>query len=379
MREGDRSNNFTLLLSSVACALTLASSAVQSQSLNEWPVLGGNDGHWGYSPGSQINQSNIHSMGLLWYSDLPVKDGPVGNPLVEGGVVYQSVSRGVVIANDVATGKLLWSFVPTLDLSKTDLVGFFGLNSNRGLALDEHHVYVTSGDCHLYAIDRITGNQVWMVQPCDATQGYGIIAAPRTGGGQVFVGNNNHEEGMVRGYEDAFDGATGKHLWRFYTVPGDPSKPPENKAMEMAAKTWDPASWKYTHRGANPWDGSIYDAQTGLFIFGSGNPDLGHYEPGWMKPKPDDAQLQFQEDKDPAVRAALASGDWLFSSSIIAVDAKTGEYAWHFQYVPHDRFESDAAAGFIIADLSIDGVKRHVVMQAAKDGYFYVLDVKTGK
>lgn len=379
MREGDRSNHFTLRLSCVACALTLASSAVQSQSLTEWPTLGGNAGHWGYSPASQINQSNINSMGLLWYSDLPVKDGPVGNPLVEGGVVYQSVSRGVVLANDVATGKLLWSFVPALDLSKTDLVGFFGLNSNRGLALDEHHVYVTSGDCHLYAIDRITGKQVWMVQPCDATQGYGIIAAPRTGGGAVFVGNNNHEEGMVRGYEDAFDGATGKHLWRFYTVPGDPAKPAENKAMEMAAKTWDPASWKYTHRGANPWDGSIYDPQTGLFIFGSGNPDLGHYEPGWMKPKPDDAQLQFQEDKDPAVRAALASGDWLFSSSIIAVDAKTGEYAWHFQYVPHDRFESDAAAGFIIADLSIDGAKRHVVMQAAKDGYFYVLDVKTGK
>lgn len=379
MRVAERSISSAPLIGAAAVASALACSPAHSQSATEWSTLGGNAGHWGYSPAHQINQSNVGSMGLLWYTDLPVKDGPVGNPLVLGGVVYQSVSRGIVLANEVATGKLLWSFVPTLDLSSTDVVGFFGLNSNRGLALDEHNVYVTSGECHLYAVDRITGEQVWRSQTCDATRGYGTIAAPRTGGGEVFVGNNDHEEGMVRGYEDAFDGATGRHLWRFYTVPGDPAKPPENEAMELAARTWNPKSWKYTHRGANPWDGSIYDPQTGLLIFGSGNPDLGHYEPGWMKPGPADAQLQLQEDKDPAVRAALASGDWLFSSSVIAVNAKTGEYAWHFQYVPHDRFESDAAAGFIIADLPIGGTMRHVVMQAAKDGYFYVLDVRSGK
>ena len=378
MRKTLRSINSVVFIRSAACAFALSCTALYAQSPSEWSTLGGNAGHWGYSPADQINQSNVHSMGLLWYSDLPVKDGPVGNPLVEGGVVYQSVSRGIVVANDIATGRVLWSFVPKLDLSRTDLIGFFGLNSNRGLALDQHNVYVTSGDCHLYAVDRVSGQQVWMTQPCDSTQGYGIIAAPRTGGGEVFVGNNNHEEGMVRGHEDAFDAATGKHLWRFYTVPGDPARPAEDKAMEMAAKTWDPGSWKFTHRGANPWDESIYDPQTGLLIFGSGNPDLGRYEPGWMKPGAGDAQVQFEEDKDPQVRAALASGDWLFSSSVIAVNAKTGEYAWHFQYVPHDRFESDAAAGFIIADLPIGGIKRHVVMQAAKDGYFYVFDVKSG-
>lgn len=318
-------------------------------------------------------------MGLLWYSQLPVKDGLVGNPLVIGGVVYQSAPRGIVLANEVATGRLLWKFEPTLDLSKTSLQGIYGSDNNRGLALDEHNVYVTSGDCHVYAVDRLTGHQVWMSQSCDPTQGYATIAAPRTGGGEVFIGNTNHELGTERGFEDAFDAVTGKHLWRFYTVPGDPSKPFENKAMEMAAKTWGPNWWKYTHGGANPWDGAIYDPKTGLFIFGTGNPDLGHDEPGWFKPGPGDAQVQFDERTDRGKRDALASGDWLFSSSILAVNAKTGEYAWHFQLVPHDRWESDGASGFIIAELPIGGQVRHVVMQAAKDGYFYVLDAKTGK
>src|SRR5579862_5264933 len=194
MRKRPRSINSVVFISSAACAFALSCTALYAQSPSEWSTLGGNAGHWGYSPADQINQRTVSAMGLLWYSDLPVKDGPVGNPLVLGGVVYQSVSRGVVLANDVSSGKLLWSFVPALNLSKTDLIGFFGLNSNRGLGLDEHNVYVTSGDCHLYAVDRITGKQVWMSQPCDSTRGYGIIAAPRTGEGEVFVGNNNHEE-----------------------------------------------------------------------------------------------------------------------------------------------------------------------------------------
>jgi PQQ-dependent dehydrogenase (methanol/ethanol family) len=368
-------------LAGLAAALSglVCSGYAYAQSLTEWSHIGGNPEHWGYSAATQINAATVSRMGLLWYVDLPVPDGLVGNPLVRGGVVYQGAPRGIVLANDVASGRLLWKFEPQLDLSQTSLTGFYGVNKNRGIGLDEHNVYITSGDCHVYAVDRTTGRQIWKVLSCDPTQDYGIIAAPRTGGGEVFVGNNNHELGSVRGFEDAFDARTGKHLWRFYTVPGDPSKPFENKAMEMASKTWGKDSWRYTHGGANPWDGAVYDAETGLLIFGAGNPDLGHYEKGWMNLGPGDADMRAQESKDAGKREALATGDWLFSSTILAVNARTGEYVWHLQLVPHDRFESDAAAGFIIADLPIHGRKRHVVMQAAKDGYFYVLDVRTGE
>ena len=374
-----RRGSSNLLWSALAFSSLLSYEAVQAQSLTEWSYIGGNPGHWGYSPATQINTSTISQLGLLWAADLPVPDGLVGNPLVRDGVVYQGAPRGIVLAHDVATGKLLWKFEPPLDLSKTSLTGFYGVNKNRGVGLDEHNVYVTSGDCHVYAVDRHTGQQVWMASSCDPTRDYGIIAAPRTGDGKVFVGNNNHELGSERGFEDAFDAKTGRHLWRFYTIPGDPSKPFENKAMEMASKTWGPNAWRYTHGGASPWDGAVYDAETGLLIFGAGNPDVGHFERGWMNIGPGDAEMQANERTDEAKRAAVAQGDWLFSSTILAVNAKTGEYAWHLQLVPHDRFESDAAAGFILVDLPIHGRRRHVVMQAAKDGYFYVLDARTGE
>lgn len=367
-----------LLRSALLAALLFGHGYLHAQSLTDWSYIGGNAGHWGYSPARQINTATVSQLGLLWAVDLPVPDGLVGNPLVRDGVVYQGAPRGIVLAHDVATGRLLWKFEPVLDLAKTSLTGFYGVNKNRGIGLDEHNVYVTSGDCHLYAVDRRTGRQAWVALSCDPTRDYGTIAAPRTGEGQVFVGNNNHELGSERGFEDAFDAATGRHLWRFYTIPGDPSKPFENQAMEMASKSWDANAWRYTHGGANPWDGAIYDPQTGLLIFGSGNPDVGHFEKGWMRIGPGDAQMQADERTDEGKRAALAEGDWLFSSTILAVNARTGAYAWHLQLVPHDRFESDAAAGFIIADLQIRGRKRHVVMQAAKDGYFYVLDARSG-
>jgi PQQ-dependent dehydrogenase (methanol/ethanol family) len=374
MRMHDLLKVGPIIVLACSASLNVYGADKDDVSATEWPYLGNNPGHWGYSPATQINESNVSSMGLLWHSDLTVPDGLVGNPLVRGGVVYESAPRGIVLANDVATGKLLWKFEPTLDLSNATLTALYGVNFNRGLALDEHNAYVTSGNCHVFAVDRITGKQVWEALSCDPTQDYGIIAAPRVGGGVVFVGNNNHELGTARGFVDAFEAATGKHLWRFYTVPGDPSQPPENKAMAMAAKTWSPNAWKYSHGGANPWDDGIYDPKTGLYIFGTGNPDLGRHEPGWMPPDYFPAS-----DDDEGKRAAEATGDWLFSSSIVAVNAKTGDYAWHLQLVPHDRWESDGAAGFIIADLPLHGTTRHVVMQAAKDGYFYVLDAASGE
>jgi len=345
---------------------------IDAPSAANWPYLGNNLAHWGYSPTDQINQSTVSSMGLLWHSDLPIIDGLVGNPLVRDGVVYQSAPGGVVFANDVATGKLIWTFKPSVNLSHTSLVGMVGAAWNRGLAIDQRNVYVTGAGCHLYAVNRRTGKEVWHTEFCKPTSDYGSEGPVHIGKGIVFVGATDLELGTERGFLDAFDAATGKRLWRFYTVPGNPARPQQTKAMAMAAKTWGRGWWKYTHGGAVPWDGGVYDPKTGLYLFGTGDVDIPEHQSGWMPPRYFPAQ-------PPGERKALATGDWLFGSSIVAVDARTGKYVWHFQEVAHDRWADDAANPLVIADLPIAGRDRHIVMQAAKDGYFYVLDAATGK
>jgi PQQ-dependent dehydrogenase (methanol/ethanol family) len=367
-----------LFLSALGC-LPAYGAGTDAPGDQQWPYLGNNLRHWGYSPAKQITAENVGELGLTWFAELPVPDGLVGNPLVRHGVVYQSAPRGVVLATDVESGRLLWKFEPDLDLSKASLVALYGVNHNRGLAIDERNVYASSGDCHVFALNRRTGKQVWNELSCDPTRDYGIIGAPLVGNGVVFVGNNNHELGTERGFVDAFDSASGKHLWRFYTVPGDPSKPPENAAMAMAQKSWGPNWWRFSHGAAAVWDGGVYDPDTGLYIFGTGNPMWARRENGWMAPEAFPSTETLTPANDAARRAAMAGGDWLFSSSIIAVNAKTGAYAWHVQLAPHDLWDYDAVGGFIVADLNFQGRQRHVVMQASKDGYFYVIDATRGE
>ncbi|WP_395671689.1 PQQ-binding-like beta-propeller repeat protein [Phenylobacterium sp.] len=339
----------------LACAVPLTGSVAQTGS-SEWPLLGGNVGSQQFSPLDQINQSNVKSLGLLWHADLPLVDGLVGNPLVKDGVIYQSAPRGVVLAHDLASGKLLWTYEPDLDLSEVTLTALYGVNNNRGVALDDDRVYVNSGACELHAVDRRTGKEAWRAKSCDAKGDYGIIMAPRVGGGMVFVGNNNHELGTERGFVDAFDAKTGKRVWRVYTVPGDPSKPFETPQMELASKTWGPDYWKLSKGGGNPWEGMTYDPVNDYLIFGTGNPNT------WGKEK------------------SFGDHDMLYASSIIAVKAKTGEYVWHHQYVQGDVWDlGDGAAHIVLAELPLPGGKRRVVMQAAKNGYFYLFDAKTGE
>lgn len=347
-----------LLAGAVAVGCVAAAVAAPVKDTN-WTFLGGSPESQQHSTLNQINASNIDKLGLMWAADLPVIDGLVGNPLVRDGVVYQSAPLGIVMANSAKTGKLLWEFVADHDLSRASLTGMYGVNNNRGLAVDEKHVYATTGDCHVFALDRRNGKKLWEAKSCDPTGDYGIIMAPRIGGGKVFIGNNNHELGSERGFVDAFDAASGKHLWRFYTTPGDPAKPYENEAMAMAAKTWAPNHWEFTKGGSGAvWEGMTYDPTTNLLIFGTGNPAPAN---------------PAKRGNDP--------GDELFVNSIVAVNATTGKYAWHFQEVPggQDGFDSDGAAHIVLADLPLPEGKRRVVMQAAKDGYFYVLDARTGQ
>lgn len=323
----------------------------------DWRYLGGNPQSNQYSALDQVNAKTIGSLGLLWYSDLPIGEGLVGNPLVMESVVYQGGPYGSVVATDIHTGKTLWSFIPNLGLERYSRNAAHQATTNRGLGIDDSKVYIAGG-CSLFGLDRKTGKQQWRTEICDPTGNYGSNSAPRVGAGKVFVGINNMQSGTGRGRAMAFDANTGKELWRFYTVPGDPSKPFENKQMEMAAKTWGADYWTDLPGGGSGsvWSGMIYDPQTDLLIFGAGNPGTDGHEEKYV-------------DKE-----------MLFADSMIAVNASSGEYVWHRQLTTGDVYHpGDAIAHMQLADLKVKGRNRHVLLQAAKNGYFYMLDAKTGE
>jgi quinohemoprotein ethanol dehydrogenase len=306
----------------------------------------------------QINEKTIGSLGLLWSSDLPIGEGLVGNPLVMDNVVYQGGPYGSAVATDIKTGKTLWSFAPNLGLHRYSMwAAYIASTKFSGLAVDDSKVYV-SGGCSLFGLDRKAGKQKWSAEICDPTKFYGSSSAPRVGAGKVFVGVSNVQRGTGRGYALALDANTGKEIWRFYTVPGDPSKAFENKQMEMAAKTWGDKYWTHMPGGGSGsvWEGMIYDPKTDLLIFGVGNPGTDGLEEEYV-----DKQM-------------------LFTGSLIAVNASTGEYVWHRQLTTGDIYHpGDAVAHLQLADLKIKGRTRHVLLQAAKNGYFYVIDAATGK
>jgi PQQ-dependent dehydrogenase (methanol/ethanol family) len=321
----------------------------------EWPFLGGNPESQQYSALDQINSKNVGSLGLLWYSDLSIPEGLVGNPLVKDGVVYQGAPWGRALATDIQSGKTLWAFDSHLNLANYSVIAMYIATITRGLGMDENNVYAAGG-CSLYAVDRKTGKEVWESQICNPAEDLGANSAPRVGGGKVFVGIGNMQMGSARGYAAGYDAKTGKELWRFYTVPGDPTKPYENKQMEMAAKTWGDRYWIDTRGSGSVWEGMIYDPKTDLLIFGAGNPGVDGHE------------------------REFSGKAMLFSGSLIAVNASTGEYVWHLQEVTGDVFHpGDATAHLQLADLRIDGRVRHVLMQAAKNGYFDVIDANTGR
>ena len=331
--------------------------SVMTGSPSEWRMLGGNSDVWHYSTLKSINDRTVNKLGLAWMADIPSRDGLSGNPLVADGVVYQSGPLGRIYANDVRTGKLLWRFAPEVKFDdRTSLAALWSSRYNRGLALLNDAVFVASGDCRLFAVSRTNGKELWQAASCDSSKQYGITQAPRVGNGKVFIGNNCIDGGFERGYVDAFDAKTGKHVWRFYTMPGDPTKPFESKAMADASKTWGTGYWQRTHGSASAWDAMTYDSKQNLLYIGTGSGS-----PWSPKERPADA------------------GDELFSNSIVAVNASTGEYVWHYQTVQHDGWDSDTTMQITIAELPVKGTTRRVVMTEPKNGFFYVLDAKTGK
>ena len=272
-------------------------------------------------------------------------------PIVVDGVVYLSGSLSRVFALDAASGEMLWQFDPEirLDISHGNA---YGSRMNRGVAVWEGRVFVGTGVCTLIALDAATGTRLWESPVCDPSEGVGahIRSAPRAGGGMVFMGFSGSTS--ARGFLVAFNAETGKETWRFWTVPGDPAEGFETPELERASATW---TGGFSQKGGGSvWEGIRYDPVTGSVFLGTSAPGPGN----------------------PNLRGP---GDALFSNSIVAVDAKTGSYKWHYQTVPEDAWDYDAASPFIVTDLEYSGESRRVVLQAPKNGFFYVLDGHTGE
>jgi quinohemoprotein ethanol dehydrogenase len=305
-----------------------------------------------FSPLTKITAENAKQLGLAWFADLDTNRGQEATPLVIDGVLYVSTAWSMVKAYDAATGKLIWSYDPEVP-RELGVKGCCDVVS-RGVAAWNGKIYIGTFDGRLVALDAATGKPVWSVVTGDQSTPLTITQAPRVVKGRVLIGMSGGEYG-IRGYLSAYDAETGKLAWRFYTVPGDPSKPFENKAMAMAAKTWSGEWWKHGG-GGTVWDAISYDPELNLVYFGVGNGIE------WAR----------------KYRSAN-KGDNLFLSSIVALNADTGAYVWHFQVNPGEEWDYDAVGQLTLADLTIDGKRRQVIMQANKNGFFYVLDRETGE
>jgi alcohol dehydrogenase (cytochrome c)/quinohemoprotein ethanol dehydrogenase len=305
-----------------------------------------------FSPLARINTENVGKLGLAWFADYDTNRGQEATPLAIDGVLYVSTAWSKVKAFDARTGKLLWAYDPKVPgeiagRGCCDVV-------NRGIVAWHGKIYVATYDGRLVALDAKTGDVVWSVYAVDRDKPVTSTGAPRLVKGKIVIGNAGGEFG-VRGYISAYDAETGKLAWRFFTVPGNPADPVEQPILETATRTWSGNFWEFGG-GGTVWDGIVYDPKLNLVYFGTGNGSP------WNRAYRGDG-----------------GGDNLFLASIIAVNADTGAYAWHYQEAPGEGWDYDATSPLMLADLKIEGKARRVLMQASKNGFFYVLDAKTGK
>jgi quinohemoprotein ethanol dehydrogenase len=322
----------------------------------QWMMDGRNYTAQRYSPLKRINEHNVDKLGLAWFFELDTLRGVEATPLAIDGVLYNTSAWNITYAHDAVTGKLLWKFDPQGPREW----GRYACCEpvSRGLAAWNGKIIIGTLDGRLIALDAKTGTPAWTTQTFDKSWPYTITGAPRVFDGLVVVGNGGADLG-VRGFVGAYDADTGAKKWKFYLVPGDPSQAPDGEAsdsiMPTAAKTWSGEWWKLGG-GGTAWDSIAYDPQLQLIYIGTGN-------------------------GSPIVRAHRSAGvgDNLFLSSIVAVDAKTGAYRWHYQETPGEEWDYTSTQSIVLATLPVAGKQRDVLLHAPKNGFFYVLDRKTGE
>jgi quinohemoprotein ethanol dehydrogenase len=359
------------MLLGAACGPALAAGSVsdldtarilaESASGKEWPTYGGTYDEQRFSPLAGITPANVGMLGVAWTYEFPTTQGVEATPLVVDGVIYVSGPWSVVAALDAKSGKVLWQYDP--QVSRERLVKGCCDAVNRGVAVYEGRVFIGVYDGRLEALDAKTGQLLWSTQTFDQSKPYTITGAPRVVKGKVLIGNGGAEFG-VRGYVSAYDVKSGKLAWRFYTTP-NPAKKPDGAASDeafarFANATWgDHGAWQTDGGGGTVWDSIVYDSVNDSVLIGVGNASPWNAK----------------------VRDPEGNGDNLFLSSIVALEPETGRYKWHFQEVPREQWDYTATQSIVLADLPIgrDGAMQRVVMHAPKNGFFYVLDAKTGK
>ena len=343
------------LLSSAHAETTIDGKAIadETQGAN-WLSYGRTYSEQRYSPLSNINADNVGQLKLDWFLDLAEHKSLLATPLVVDGVMYFTGSYSVVIAVDLKTKKTLWTYDPQVIEAAGDRLRVMW-DSNRGVAYWKGKVYVATADGRLIGIDAKTGQEVWSTLTVNIEKAYFINGAPRAFNDKILIGNGGTEWGALRGYVTAYDAATGKQIWRFYTVPGNPADGFEDATQEMIAKTWKGKWWEHGG-GGTVWNGITYDPEFNRLYIGTGNGSP------WN-----------QRMRSPG------GGDNLFLCSIVALDADTGKYVWHYQTVPGETWDYNSNMDMVLADLTIDKKPVKALLHAPKNGFFYVLDRANGK
>jgi quinohemoprotein ethanol dehydrogenase len=319
-----------------------------------WAAFGRTYSEQRFSPLTQINASNVAQLKPDWFLDLPEDRALVSTPLVANGVLYFVGSLNVVRAVDATTGAIKWRYDPKV-MDRAGNRVRAGWDGSRGIALWGGRIFLATWDGRLVAIDAANGRELWSVMTVDSTKAMYITGAPKVFKGKVLIGNGGTENGATRGYVTAYHAETGAMAWRFFIVPGNPADGFENDAMRMAAATWTGEWWKFGG-GGNAWHGFTYDPELDQLYIGTGN------GAPWNR----------------KIRSP-GGGDNLFLSSIVALDPDDGKYLWHYQTSPGESWDYNSNMDIILADLRIDGRDVKAIMHAPKNGFFYVIDRRSGK
>jgi quinohemoprotein ethanol dehydrogenase len=341
----------------VACELSVAVPACAAQAVGtgpEWHQVNGDGDETGYSRVDTVTPANVGKLKLAWYRDLPGEVSLEAAPIEVDGILYFTGSYAQVYALEAVSGKQVWTFDPET-WQHNPMKMNYGFGANRGAAYAGGKIFFAALDGRLFALDAKTGKLIWSTETTDPKQGQTVTGAPRVFDGKVIIGQGGADFGM-RGYVSAYDQETGHEVWRFYVVPSSPEANKGDPAQEAAAKTWSGEFWKNTGGGGGPWDSITFDAELKRIYVGTAN--ASPYDPEARSP---------------------GGGDNLYTASIVALDADTGKYVWHYQINPRDSWDYDTTQQMTLATLEIKGKPRKVLMQAPKNGFFYVLDRETGK